>query len=126
MRLLLAVSLALLTVAPTAVRATSLPVSNPATEQAAGDIEVYFRNNKGWFKTITLILYTPGARQGELMTKLLLPWQRFSLEVPTGTKIYIADDQQVRRFTEGVDLRRLPPAMTIRESDAGELYNLFR
>lgn len=89
-------------------------------------IKVYFRNNKGWFKPITLIYYVPGDTRGQIESRLLLPWQRFSMEVPTGTKVYIATAEQVERWRAGSSLRHLPPAMTIRDSDAGELYNLFR
>ena len=109
--------------------ATSLPVAGASVATAPPEssaIKVYFRNNKGWFKPITLIYYVPGDDRGQIESRLLLPWQRFSMELPTGTKVYVASAEQVERWRAGSSLRHLPAAMTIRDSDAGELYNLFR
>lgn len=89
-------------------------------------IEVFYRNNRGWFKPVTLIYYPPGDERGEVESRLLLPWQRFRMSLPTGTRVYVASPEQVERWRGGASLRHLPPAMTIRPSDAGELYNLFR
>lgn len=100
--------------------------AEPVTLAQGEEIKVYFRNNKGWFKPITLIYYVPGDERGQIESRLLLPWQRFSMELPTGTRVYIATAEQVERWRAGESLRHLPAAMTIRDSDAGELYNLFR
>lgn len=94
--------------------------------QADERITVYFRNNKGWFKPITLIYYVPGDERGQIESRLLLPWQRFKMELPRDTRVYIAGAEQAERWRAGQSLRHLPAAMTIRASDEGELYNLFR
>lgn len=117
-----------------AVALAAAALLSPATSEAASargvavleDVEVFFRNNKGWFKPITLIYYVPMDERGQVESRLLFPWQRFKMSLPTGTRVYIATAEQVERWSDGGSLRHLPPAMTIRPSDEGELYNLFR
>jgi len=89
-------------------------------------ITVFFRNNKAWFKSVDIIYYPPGNAQGKVRSRLMFPFQRTKLELPAGTKIYLAKGNQLDRWREGYDLRETPPSITLRISDEGEEYDIFR
>ena len=95
-------------------------------EPASGKIEVYLRNNRGWFRPVNLVVYEPQRESAYLESKLMLPFQRLSLEVPPGTKVYIVSGAEASAVREGKSLLGRPPSLTVRESDAGEEYDIFR
>lgn len=109
-----------------AAEAATVAAKTEGTVAVQGDkIKIYFRNNLAWVRSVTLVYYPPGVAQGQVDTKFLFPFQRFSRSLEEGTKVYIATAEQIERLGQGVEIDNLPPAMTIRASDEGELYYLF-
>ena len=106
-------------VATTGIARAFAPAAPPAQDPA--EITVYLRNPSAWFRPLKLVVFEPG-REGYVESKMLLPKQRVSLEVPPGTAVYLVDREQLTRYYGGEDLRALPPSLTIHDSDAGEEY----
>ncbi len=96
------------------------------TERESERVRVYFRNNTPLPRNITIVTYPPGTTKGKIDQTFLFPFQRFSREYPTDTKIYLASPLQVEQVVAGSEINDTPAAMTIRRSDEDEVYMLFR
>ncbi len=123
-RLMLSSLIVLLLCLPNSSSWAENVVNTLQTEVPAETVKVYFRNDSGWFRTIDLIYYIPGDDRGDVKSRFLLPWQRFNIELPEGTKIYVAKGGMLERYLNGQSLKSLPPDITLRLSDSGETYGL--
>lgn len=94
--------------------------------QTEQNVRFYLRNNRGWFRSVTLICYLPATTKPQVDSRTLIPWQRMSLNLPVGTKVYIASQEQIRLINEGKDIRENPPSLTVRENDEEQEYPIFR
>ena len=91
-----------------------------------GVVKFYLRNNRGWFRSVTIISYPPQSSEGRVESRTLIPWQKMEVNFPVGTKIYIATQDQIQLFKEGKDIRNFPPSLTVRPDDADMEYPIFR
>ncbi len=94
--------------------------------QPAPEVSFYLRNNRGWFRSVTLVWYLPGQDNGILESRTLFPWQRTRLDLPVDSKVYIASQEQIKLLKEGRDILSFSPSMTVREDDAEKEYPIFR
>lgn len=87
---------------------------------------VYLKNNAFKPKKITLITYgTFQAGHGtEVVT--LLPGQKIYRKYLVGTKIYVADEDQMDIINKGGRIDDQEPFMVIRVRDRDEIYKLTR
>ena len=90
-----------------------------------GIVKFYLRNNRGWFRSVTIISYPPQSSEGRVESRTLIPLQKMAISLPVGTKIYIATQDQIQLFNEGKDIRNFPPSLTVRPDDAEKEYPIF-
>ena len=101
--------------------------STPVTDvRDSTHVKLYLRNNVGWFRSVTFVIYTPGSARGQVESKVLLPWQRTKFELPLGTKLFIASEEEVKLATAGGDLRQRAADLTVRPADEGEVYAIYK
>ena len=89
-------------------------------------IDFFLRNNRGWFRSVTIVVYAPGRKVPTVDSKTLLPLQRTRLKLPIGAKVYIATQDQIQLIKDGRDIRRFPPSLTVRPDDEGQEYPIFK
>ena len=93
---------------------------------ALAKFSVYFRNNKARFKTVQYAYYPPEAKEATIVSRFLLPWQRFRLDAPVGTKVYFLDEDDLRQLESGADLRDTPASITLRLDDRDKIYDIYK
>lgn len=100
--------------------------SEQSSNQADDNIEVYFRNNKARFKSVAVVYYSTGDSQGTVVSRFLLPWQRFKITGPLGTKLFVVDEAELREYQAGQDLRERDASITFREDDDGKVFDIYK
>ena len=95
-----------------------------ATVRKAG-ITLRLRNSGVLPRKVALISYEPGESGNSTSIFTMAPLVGIkTVRYPVGTKLYIADDEQVDVVMSGKRIDNSKPFMTVQASDAGKTFNL--
>jgi hypothetical protein len=88
--------------------------------------EVRFRlkNNQPLPVKITIISYRPDESGNGTTTHWLLPFASKAVRFPTGTKIYLANQQQVNTVMSGKRIDGQTPFLTVKKEDLNRIFKI--
>jgi len=102
--------------------AKTSPVDQPG--DANGPVRFSLRNNSLMPHKYAVIGYEPGMTGNWTVITTLLPGAEKDFKCPVGTKIYLANDQQVGTVMGGGSIRNDAPFLTVKAEDAGKSFKL--
>ena len=82
------------------------------------------RNNSLLPKKVALISYEPGQDGNSTNIFMMGPYASSTRLFPIGTKIYLADNQQVDVVMSGKRIDNGKPFLTVKKEDAGQTFNI--
>lgn len=89
--------------------------------------DISFRlHNPNWLpRKIALISYVPGASGNGTTIFMLAPLVGFkSFAFPEGTRLFLADDEQVNAVMSGKRIDSSKPFLTLTRQDAGQVFDV--
>ena len=93
-------------------------------EVSARKVTVKLRNPSLLPRKITLISYEPGEIGNSTNGFMLRPKGTTSFRFPVGTKLYIADSEQVDVVMSGKRIDSGKPFLTVKAEDAGQAFDV--
>ena len=95
------------------------------TQRQVSAIAISFKNNRVFFKKITLITYRPDETGNGTEGFIMKPFGTVTKQYPPGTRIYFADSKQVEKVMSG---RKLDdrPFMVVTPEDSGKTFDIFK
>jgi hypothetical protein len=87
-------------------------------------ISFKLKNNSLLPATITVISYRPDQAGNGTNGFLLIPYASKSFKFPIGTKIYIANSQQVNMMMGGATIAHQAPFLLVKAEDAGKSFKI--
>jgi len=88
-------------------------------------MSVRLRNNRLMFSRVAIITYRPDESGNGTRIVQLAPYGSARLELPAGTRVYIADDRQVDTVMSGRRIDRETPFLIVRSTDSGRTFDIF-
>ena len=73
---------------------------------------------------VTLISYRPDQTGNGTTGFFLISYGTKSLRFPVGTKIYLANNQQVNTVMSGATIADQAPFLLVKKEDAGKSFNI--
>ncbi len=73
---------------------------------------------------VTVISYRPDQPGNGTNGFLLIPYGSKSLRFPAGTKIYLANSQQVNTVMSGATITEQVPFLVVKKEDSGKSFNI--
>ncbi len=109
---------------------TACNSSKKTTTDQRGDasdpVRFSLRNNSLMPHKYAVIGYEPGMTGNWTMICTLTPGAQKKFKCPVGTKIYLADDQQVSTVMGGGNIRNDVPLLIVKAEDNGQVFKLNR
>lgn len=97
-----------------------------AQNEKLQEVKVRFRNNSIAFRKVTIITYFPTEWAGNSTEGLVLaPYFSTVKKYAVGTKIYLANKEQVDIVMSGNKLSGTP-FMVVKAEDEGKTFNIFK
>ncbi|MBC7568828.1 MAG: hypothetical protein H7319_03715 [Spirosoma sp.] len=102
-----------------------IPPAKTARQTAKETVVIRLRNPSSQRRKVALISYEPDQTGNSTVIFTLAPLIGFkTVRFPVGTKLYVADDQQVNVVMSGKRIDNSKPFLTVQASDAGKTFNL--
>ncbi len=89
-----------------------------------GNISFSLKNSSILPKKITVISYRPDETGNGTRGVLLAPFGSRSFQFPVGTKIYLADQNQVNTVMSGASIKDQPPFLILKPEDEGKSFKV--
>ena len=87
-------------------------------------ISFKLKNNGVLPAKVTVISYRPDQAGNGTNGFLLIPYGSKSLRFPIGTKIYLANSQQVNTVMSGATITEQVPFLVVKKEDSGKSFNI--
>jgi|GEM_PF-890859 len=106
------------------------PQKKVASEENSNDKQVLsfsrfrIKNNSLLPAKVSLIFYRPDEKGNGTMLFTLTPLGRKSFKFPVGTKIYLANSEQVNTVMSGVKITNQTPFLIVKREDDGKSFNI--
>ena len=107
---------------------TDVPDNDPKTHTAKPDkgVTISLRNNSMLPRKVSLISYAPGETGNGTVVFMLAPLVGVkSFSYPVGTRLYLADSEQVDIVMSGKRIDSRPPFLTVRKEDDKRIISIF-
>ena len=105
------------------VKDTKPKVTKPTGEPT--NVTVLLRNNSFLPRRIALITYRPDEAGNGTTIAILWPLGVRKVNVPPGTKLYIANPKQVDLVMSGKRIDQHKPFLTVRQADNFHIFDIF-
>jgi hypothetical protein len=100
-----------------------------STEDKAPDVAprvtVRLRNPSLIPRKVAIISYEPGETGNSTQIQVLAPKMSYRLSYPVGTKVYLADNEQVNTVMSGKRIDSDKPFLVVKEGDKGRTFDIF-
>ena len=90
----------------------------------AAFIRFRIKNNSMLPKKVSLIYYRPDERGNATMVFTLGPLRCKSFQLPEGTKLYLASNEQVNTVMSGAKISDQTPFLIVKKDDAGSVFDI--
>ena len=100
------------------------PNANSIAQHPAGDVSFRLHNTSLLPKKVTLISYAPGESGNGTNGFMLAPRSNRTFTFPVGTRLYLANSDQVDMVMSGKRIDSGKPFLTVRQSDAGKAFDI--
>ena len=107
----------------TACHSSKLTVSDQHSD-IKNPVWFSLRNNSLMPHKYAVIGYEPGVTGNWTSISTVMPGAQLGFKCPVGTKIYLANDQQVGTVMGGGSIRSDAPFLVVKAEDAGKSFKL--
>jgi hypothetical protein len=107
---------------------TDVPDNDPKSPAIKPDkgIAITLRNNRALPRKVSLISYAPGETGNGTSIFMLAPLVGTkSFTFPVGTRLYLANSEQVDVVMSGKRIDSGPPFLTVKKEDAKKVFSIF-
>ena len=98
--------------------------TGPSPQNESPLISFKIKNNSLLPTRVTVISYRPDQTGNGTSGYFISSYGSKSLRFPVGTKIYIANSEQVNTVMTGALISDQPPFLLVKQTDAGKSFNL--
>ncbi len=102
----------------------SKQTTEPITEEATDYISFSLKNNSVLPSKVTVISYQPNETGNGTNSFVMIPYGTKKFHFPVGTKIYLADTEQVNTVMGGNKISNQPPFLTVKKEDNNKSFNI--
>lgn len=99
--------------------------TRPTALEKKSEIMFRLRNPSFLPKKIAVITYEPGGTGNGTNISVVYPKTSIKFRFPVGTKVYLADNEQVNTVMSGKRIDSNKPFLIIKEADAGKTFDIF-
>jgi hypothetical protein len=87
-------------------------------------IEFALKNNSIFPAKVTLVSYRPDEEGNGTNSFVLIPYGSKRFRFPVGTKLYLADTEQVNTVMSGARISEQPPFLTVKKEDKRKTFSI--
>ncbi len=91
---------------------------------AQNEVSLKLKNNSLLPASITLVSYTPGENGNSTKGLMLFSLCTKTIKFKPGTKIYLANKDQVNTVMSGARIDDQPPFLVVKKEDEGKSFNI--
>lgn len=100
-------------------------VMHTAAPEATNHVRIRLRNSSILPKKVAVITYEPGANGNGTTIKVFAPKSSVGFRFSVGTKVYLADNEQVNTVMSGKRIDSDKPFLIVKEGDKGRTFDIF-
>ncbi len=102
----------------------SKQTTEPIKVEAADYISFSLKNNSVLPSKVTVISYQPNETGNGTNSFVMIPYGTKKFRFPVGTKIYLADTEQVNTVMGGNNISNQPPFLTVKKENNNKSFNI--
>ncbi len=103
---------------------TSKEIAAAKKETGVEFVSFKLKNNSVLPAKLTLVSYRPDEQGNGTSSFVLIPYGTKSFSFPAGTKIYLADSEQVNTVMSGKKITDQPPFLVVKKEDSNKTINI--
>jgi hypothetical protein len=100
------------------------PIAEPVAQRATGNVSFRLHNTSLLPRKVSLISYAPGETGNGTQIFMMIPKSSRTFTFPLGTRLYLANSDQVDIVMSGKRIDTGKPFLTVQQSDAGKAFDL--